>query len=126
MNRKEVINRVEKLCAMDINRTQATRDTITIMKDKHNIPSDISFDILSLKNHASNVDDAILYSIIEAKDIVNNTNTLTQYFKEKEIAEYSGYRYSELKMSFPNIEYIYGEIFQMPIWLYTYGEYIET
>ena len=26
----------------------------------------------------------------------------------------------------PDIEYIYGEIFQMPIWLYTYGEYIET
>lgn len=101
MNRKEVINRVEKLCAMDINRTQATRETITIMKDKHNIPSDISFDILSLKNHASNVDDAILYSIIEAKDIVNNTNTITQYFKEKEIAEYSSYQYSELKMSFP-------------------------
>lgn len=26
----------------------------------------------------------------------------------------------------PDIEYIYGEIFQMSIWLYTYGGYIET
>ena len=101
MNKRQISDYVEKICALDIKHTGITRKTSNIMLEKHNIPPDVAFEILALKKQVVDFDLPILYAVIEAKDAVNGTNNLSKYFNSKEIKEYSDYKFKEKEIIFP-------------------------
>lgn len=94
----EVVTKyVERKC-IDLAKNKTEHERICqLLYDKHNLPYDITSDVLTMRKTCGEVSDFVLYCIISAL----NPKLIEQYFTELEIQQFENVRYVEQKISFP-------------------------
>ena len=95
--REELSQRIMNICKKSVSDLKRIKIVTNDIFLKHDIPYDISSDILTLRTSALDFDDFILYSVLESIA----PKEVPVYFTDKEIDRYSEKKYTNKKVKFP-------------------------
>ena len=95
--KEELRDRIINLVKKNIGNRNLINQQVEVIKNSYNIPTSISFDILTLKTDPIDETENILFAILD----VLSHNDVSKYFSEKEISAWSKWNYKDKKAKFP-------------------------